>query len=151
MLRIAKEPDLPLVMDTARKFFKSTDYGHLMIDEEALEEMVRDFVTGDNRERIALVWGPEGKVQGCLAGQLVAVPFLKKKSAVECMWWVDEELRGSNVGIDLLEAFEYWGKLQGAAFIQMACLSNSTGKVLDRFYKRRGYKLTELTYTKEIS
>lgn len=151
MLRIAKEHDLPIVAGLARKFFKNTQYGYLNMDDEALENLVREFVTGDNRERVCLLWESNGKVTGCLAGQLVSVAFLNRKAAVECMWWVEPEQRGTSAGVDLLEAFEFWAKLQGADFMQMMCMPDRIGKALDRFYKRRDYTLTELTYTKEIN
>lgn len=150
MLRIAKERDLQIVASMATKFFQNTQYGHLDMDQEGLEALVKEFISPANRDKVCLLWEEGGVTVGCIAGQLVSVPFLGRMAAVECMWWVEPGHRGGPVGEDLLVAYEYWAKLQGADFMQMMCMADKTGKVLDRYYKRRGYSLTELTYTKEI-
>lgn len=151
MLRIAKELDQPIVTQLVEKFFKNTQYGYLPVDHEALNSLAGEFLQGDNRQKICLLWEKEGKVQGIIGGQMVSVPFLNRKAAVECMWWVEPEARGTEAATSLLDAFEYWGKLQGADFMQMMCMPDRVGKALDRWYTRRGYRLTELTYTKEIT
>lgn len=151
MLKLATETDLHTVMDMASQFFQSTQYGDLNIDPEGMEDLVRGFVTGDSTERVCILWEEDGKVVGSLAGQLHTIPFLGRTVAVECMWWVDPAHRGGPAGTELLGAFEYWSKLRGAHFVQMMCIADKTGKVLDRFYTRRGYTQTELTYTKELA
>jgi GNAT superfamily N-acetyltransferase len=149
MLRLAKEKDHAVVKALCKKFFQETEYAHLSVDDTYVDELITAFLVED-KTRVVLLWEPNGEVHGILAGQLHHVPFLNRKVAMECMWWVDPEARGSQAGPQLLDAFEYWADLQGADILQMMSMPNRIGKALDRYYKKRGYKLTELTYTKEL-
>lgn len=150
MLRIAKDTDHDVVYELIRKFFSQTRYGHRDIDEEGAKATVTSFLQSDNREKICLLWEKMGIPVGIIAGQIHPLPFLGAKVAMECLWWVEPEERGSPAGVDLLDAFEYWAKLQGADFLQMMSMPDMTGKLLDRLYRKRGYDLTEIAYTKEL-
>lgn len=150
MLRIAREQDHKTVVEMSSAFFKDTQYGDLEIDETGHDATVSSFLHPEDREKICLLYELDGKPVGCIAGQVTPIPFLNRKVASECMWWVHPDYRGTTAGIDLLDAFEYWADLQGANFIQMMCMPDRTGKLLDRLYKKRGYRLTEITYTKEL-
>lgn len=150
MLRIAKEQDHPTVVEMSRAFFKDTQYGSLEIDEAGHNTTVSSFLNPEDRDKICLLFEADGKPVGCIAGQVTPIPFLNRKVASECIWWVHPDYRGTLAGVELLAAFEYWAGLQGANFMQMMCMPDTTGKLLDRFYTRRGYRLTELTYTKEL-
>lgn len=151
MLRLAKITDHDVVYDLVKKFFSQTRYGHRDIDEEGAKATVEAFLNSDNRERVCLLWEKHGIPVGIIAGQIHPLPFLSAKVAMECLWWVEPEERGTSAGLELLEAFEYWAHLQGADFIQMVSMPDSTGKLLDRLYKKRGYNLTEISYTKELN
>lgn len=150
MLRIAKQQDHATVVEMSKAFFRDTQYGSLPIDEEGHNATVSLFLVPEDRERVCLLYDLDGKPIGCIAGQVAPIPFLNRKVASECMWWVHPDYRGTQAGVELLTAFEYWAGLQGADFMQMMCMPDRTGRLLDRFYTKRGYRLTELTYTKEL-
>lgn len=150
MLRLANDQDHEVVLNLVKTFFSQTKYGHRPLDEEGAKDTVVGFLQSDNREKICLLWEEEGKAIGILAGQIHPLPFLGAKIAMECLWWVDPYKRGSEAGVQLLDAFEYWATLQGADFLQMMSMPDRTGKLLDRFYRNRGYTLTEIAYTKEL-
>lgn len=150
MLRLGTEGDENVIFSLVQKFFRQTKYGHLPIDYIETSSLIRSFVSGLNDDLICILWEKENKVTGILAGQIQVIPLLGRKVAVECLWWVDPEDRGSEAGAQLLDAFEHWAKLRGAEMIQMMSLPDRTGKALSRYYRKRGYDLTEVTYTKEL-
>lgn len=150
MLRLGKERDVNVILGLILEFFGHTKYGHLPVDYIATSGLIRDFVNELNEDLVCILWEVNGKVTGILAGQIQTIPLLNRKVAVECLWWVEPEARGSEAGEQLLDAFEHWAKLRGADMVQMMSLPDRTGKALSRFYRRRGYDLTEVTYTKEL-
>lgn len=68
----------------------------------------------------------------------------------EMFWWVDEDHRGSRSGVSLLKSLEDWAKSRGAKSFSMIHTPNLGPKGLADFYKRRGYKEWDHTFTKEI-
>lgn len=69
-------------------------------------------------------------------------------TAVETFWFVDPTHRGE--GIALFNAFEQWGNEQGCKKLAMIHLSDSYPEILERLYKRRGYKLVEKHYVRSL-
>lgn len=150
MLRLAKESDIDLVVRLCREFFQQTQYGRIPLDDSSIRELCLTFLRPNNPDRVCILWD-SGPHYGIIAGQLSAIPFIQRKVATECLWYLDTDIRGGRGGGDLLDAFEHWASLVGADLIQMMCMPDQTGKLLDRYYKKRGYSLTELTYTKELN
>lgn len=70
------------------------------------------------------------------------------RMAIETFWFVDRAHRGE--GIKLLDAFEGWGASMGCAKLAMVHLVDSMPQALEKFYLRRGYRLAELHYLKEV-
>ncbi len=68
--------------------------------------------------------------------------------AVESYWYVHPDHRGG--GQMLLDRFESFAKEQGCKRALMVHLEDSHPESLKRLYGRRGYKLVEQTYMKEI-
>lgn len=68
--------------------------------------------------------------------------------AVETYWYVMPEHRGS--GIQLLDYFERWAKDNGCDCTALVHLSDSMPDILEKVYEKRGYKLLEKHYIKEV-
>lgn len=68
--------------------------------------------------------------------------------AVETYWYVMPEHRG--VGIQLMEHFEQWAKDNGCDAVAFVHLSDSMPEILQKVYEKRGYKLIEQHFLKEI-
>ncbi len=71
-----------------------------------------------------------------------------EKIAVETFWYVLPEFRG--IGIKLLDEFEKLAKENSCDNIAMVHLEDSSPEVLERLYKKRGYKLVERHYVRVI-
>ena len=70
--------------------------------------------------------------------------------AVETFWFVYPEYRQKGVGVELLNAFEEWGRSNGCEKVAMIHLVDSYPDVLKRFYEANGYHLAELHYVKDL-
>lgn len=89
-----------------------------------------------------------GVIVGGLAGLIFPDINNGQKTAVECFWFVNKADRGH--GTLLLNVFEQWAtncKCQKLALIH---LEDSFSETLKKLYSRRGYKLVESHYIKEI-
>jgi len=81
---------------------------------------------------------------GCVIGEDLHFP---RTLAIETYWFVQEEFRGR--GIALLNYFESWAESKGY-IPAMIHLADSYPESLKRLYLKRGYKLVETHYIKEI-
>ena len=141
MLKIATIDDLSLVLDLSMKFANAIPYKDY-IDEEVVKATLTDILTGDKDRKICLLYGEVGFITG------VAAPFMFGTDllATELAWWVEPEYRSKKVGLELLEAFEFWARKIGCKLISMACLDEKVAAL----YESKGYTLYERAYLKEI-
>lgn len=84
--------------------------------------------------------------KGMIGGVFVPFIYTGEFQAIELCWWVDESIRHTGVGKELLRAFEDYAIGQGCKYITMISLDDQVGKV----YEKLGYALTERTYMKEL-
>lgn len=139
MLRVANISDLGLVLKMAKKFIDTTDFKD-KVREKVLDELVID--TLRNPGAVVLIHSDKGMI----AGQVVPFQFTAEPTAVELCWWVEPEHRNSKIGLELLQAFEYWAKKKKCKTITMVSLTED----LDKFYKKQGYTLIEHVYMKDV-
>lgn len=139
MLKIATRDDLTLIRRMAYEFMESTEMKHYAYEDD-LNAVIDSLLDRDGS--IVLLHGEDGMI----AGTLSKFPFGPYVVATEMAWWVNPDKRKSNVGRDLLEAFEFWAKKVGADMVHMVSLDDSVGK----FYEKKGYKLLERAYIKAI-
>jgi GNAT superfamily N-acetyltransferase len=102
------------------------------------------------RGQVFLLCKEDGEVQGALG--CIKGPDLHNGEmvAVETFWYVLPEYRGDFGSIQLFLAFEKWAKDQGCVRKAMIHMIDSHPKQLQRLYERRGYKLIEQHYEKEV-
>lgn len=106
------------------------------------QKMIRE-----KRAAMFILWSDEDEMiggLGCIIGPDIHYP---RTIAVETYWFVKPEHRGG--GIKLLEHFENWGKGK-CDYVAMIHLADSMPDSLEHLYLRRGYKLTEKHYMKEV-
>jgi len=139
MLKIATRDDLTTIRRMAYEFMESTEMKHYAYEED-LNAVIDSLLDRDGS--IVLLHGEDGMI----AGTISKFPFGPYIVATEMAWWVNPDKRKSNIGRDLLEAFEFWAKKVGADMVHMVSLDDSVGK----FYEKKGYKLLERAYIKAI-
>lgn len=70
-------------------------------------------------------------------------------TAVETFWFVDPGHRGK--GLMLLDEFEKWAARQECTKVAMIHMVDSHPDILEKLYIRRGYKLVEKHFVKEVT
>ena len=141
-MKIATIDDLPEVLDMSMKFMATTGYTKYS-DEQTISNLIETIVTGPQDTMIILLLPGVG----FLAGQASPFVFGQGIIASEIAWWINEDQRKSGAGVELVEAFEYWAEnVAGCSLISLTGLDDSIGK----FYEKKGYKLYERAYMKEL-
>ena len=141
-LRIATEEDMEMLKHYSINFLSTIEYKNYY-DKETLDSLILDILKAPKDKYMCLI--AEG---GMIAG--FAQPFLFNKDilvASEIAWWVEPDMRGTGLGQELLEGFEYWAKEKaGCKLVTMVSLDETLGK----FYEKNGYKLYERAYMKDL-
>lgn len=88
------------------------------------------------------------RMVGLIAGEVNSLDIAKDKIFNERVWFVLKEFRG--FGKSLLDAMEKKLKDESIKFSVMVHLGGGNAKILERFYKSRGYEVMETHYIKQI-
>jgi GNAT superfamily N-acetyltransferase len=119
---------------------------HIEVDVEYAQKRYLAMVASGMMTVFAMKRG--GIIVGGLAGLVCPDINNGKKLAVECFWFVNEADRGK--GLLLLDAYESWAKSEGCDKMALIHLEDSFPDKLKKLYERKGYKLVESHYVKEI-
>ncbi|NOS67897.1 MAG: hypothetical protein HOO67_06090 [Candidatus Peribacteraceae bacterium] len=92
----------------------------------------------------------DGKLVAALGMATTLDPNSGILMALEQFWYVMPTHRKTRVGLDLFRAFGDEGERVGAKRLVMVHLANLTPESLHTFYERKGYRLVEQTFWKEI-
>ena len=148
ILRKAEVSDKEQIVDLVKQFFEESlgNYG-LRLSLETINETIANIVT----TQVGFVADKEGKLVGCAGAQLAPSMFDKTQLiGQEFMWYVTKEERKTSVGLRLLKKLEEECISRGASLVIMGCMGNLYVDVLDRFYKRNGFKTLEKQYIKTV-
>lgn len=96
----------------------------------------------------ALVYTPNGVIQGLLLAVKFQHPFGDVWMAKDTMWWVEPAHRGL-VAIRMLGLYEAWTKEQRCSYAGMAGMGEDPN--IDGLLKRRGYTPVEKNYLKKVN
>src|SRR5262249_54830370 len=92
-----------------------------------------------------------GRPVGCLMGRTHEWIFSREKVAAELLSWVDPEYRGTTIACDLQQTFNEWAVSLGADILQMSMAVTDQAPLIDRYYRRQGFKHTESHYLKRLT
>lgn len=124
------------------KFITTTGYAAYS-DEETIRSLAHHLVTGPQEQMLILI----NPGIGMLAGMSSPFVFGPHLIASEIAWWIEPDKRGQKAGEELVDAFEYWAKNKaGCTLITLTSLDDKVGK----FYEKKGYKLHERAYMKDL-
>jgi|SRR5687767_7102640 len=141
-MKIATLQDFEEIKGMAMKFMSTTGYTEYS-NEETISQLIYNILTGEQNKMIILLKPGVGFLAGMSSPFLFGPHFL----ASEVAWWINEDKRKDGAGAELVDAFEYWAKnVAGCTMITLTSLDDSVGK----FYEKKGYKLYERAYMKEL-
>ncbi len=141
-MRIATIEDHDEVLEMSLKFMDSTGYTEYS-NEATISNLINTILSGKQNEMIILLKPGVGFLAGMSSPFVFGPHFI----ASEIAWWINEDKRKDGAGAELVEAFEYWAKnVAGCTMITLTGLDDEIGK----FYEKKGYKLYERAYMKEL-
>lgn len=135
MCREATYKDLPTIIKFLRAFHKASCYSNEPFDPVYTAETVECLM--DDPRAVIFIHDT-----GIIGGGLDDCWFNGEPYAAELFWYAESK------GIELLKAFENWAKDQGAKSVTMVHLSSEDR--VSKIYKRRGYKVLEHAFSKEL-
>jgi hypothetical protein len=147
-LKLAEEKDREDFIKMSLNFFEASPFNSMTFDRDGLDAFF-DLSIASKREAIViLLVSEEGKNVGMVAGIAQPPLFSKDIVATELAWWVDEEYRKTRKSIELLLAFDDWGKRIGAFGNCLASIEGFSPPSVDKYYTNIGYSRTENSYFK---
>lgn len=104
-----------------------------------------------NREDFAvLVLECNSEIVGMLITFVAPCFFSDAIQATEIVWYIDPEHRGSKKAYEMLDLFEEWAGAKGAVCTNLMNLDVLNADKVAKIYYKRGYKLAENTFVKEL-
>jgi GNAT superfamily N-acetyltransferase len=145
MIRTAQTyADVRMVAEYMKQFEQATEY--VKVDVEYTSSAYWDLV----QDGVATLFIMEES--GQMIGGLGAIKYPDlhdgKMMAVESFWFVAPEHRGK--GLKLFATFEEWALQEGCKKLAMIHMVDSYPDILEKLYMRKGYKLVEKHYVREV-
>lgn len=139
MIREATRDDIPMIMEIGRRFADEAGVTQQVgWDDESVEGLVGNLI--DHEDGIMLVGD-----KSILGGLVYAHPFNRHRRIFQELFWRSE----GREGLKLLVEAEKLASAKGASRSLMLDVASMPGA--ERIYERRGYSLTERTFTKELT
>lgn len=137
----------------ARKFYDHSPYvGVVDYDESKISDVLVTMFDNPTERIAILVVNDEGQSVGMLCGMVSEILFSRERIATELAWWMDPEYRANRIGIELINAFEYWARHKAQCkFVQLSTIETEQVERISKFYKRKGYDLFERGFVKVIN
>ncbi len=146
-IRKATLADVPVIVAMSARFYPTTHYAEWCEMDEA---SVAGLATGLIENDVFYVAERDGELVGMIG--LMIAPFLfnqNRKFAVEIVWWVAPDARGSRIASQLLAVVEQPCRDAGADRIQMVHMPNSPPQAA-ALYRHAGYAESEISFTKDL-
>lgn len=143
--------DLAALMSLAVEFVKESPFQELVPEteahfKEAFEALTDMVVNGV----VAIAYKDDGKPAGAIGGYITPYWWRRDKLiALEMMWYVKPESRGSKAALKVLRTFESEAKAGGAHYSLMQAGIVEGGAAVS-FLRRTGYKVQGPMCMKEL-
>lgn len=148
-LRHATLADVPILVDHAYKLYQQSTYSYVSWDRDRAQQMIEKAIVEGGKDFLVLLSYDGDKIVGGVMAYAFEPLFSRERVAVESYLWLDEEFRTSRRGSELLDAYEYWCKLVNVKIAQVGLLASADPRMA-KFYERRGYRVGETVYYKEL-
>lgn len=150
MIREATIDDVPELMRMTKNFYDNSHFPEFAnYNKDTMIHLLIQMIS-DEGAMMLVAEGDEGLV-GTLAILIYPYYFNHEVfTAQELWWWVDEEVRGSSIGVKLLKESEKLLQEIGVSHFTMMSITSSSADKVNNMYEKMGYKLTEYSYIKEL-
>ena len=151
IVRNAIAEDLPRYLPLGQAFHAASPmHSALPFDVEGFSDFFLQAVQNPNLG----VWLAEdnGVVIGITGALLYPMYFSPTSMVVqELWWWLAPEARGKGAGQALFNVIESWATAKNATAIFMVALEDANAEKMAQIYTRKGFRLMERTYMKEVA
>lgn len=150
IVRSAHPDDVPELLRMGREFYafaRCADHG-LGYDEESLSQTFEELALNG----LLAVADQGGRAVGMVAALLIPWYADRRQAVAQEVWlWADPAARRLGAGRLLLDALEAWAEAHGAALVQMATPGVvQVDPVVERWYRRRGYRFVESAWARRV-
>lgn len=139
--------DFPALCDLGQMMHKEGSFSHLKFSKPRLLETFKCYMSDPDRIGIIAMQGE--KPCGMIGGYVSKYYFSEELVANDIAWFVVPELRGTQVGLRLLDAFEEWAKSKKVSELRIGISTGVNMEAFDRLMKKRGYSMVGANYRLE--
>jgi hypothetical protein len=139
---IMTQADIPATMDLCRSMHAESAYSFLAFDDHKVTTMINRYLSDNAVYFACLASRRDGKKVGILAGYLGTYMFCNAKLAIDQIFFVLPEFRGSRAALVLQREFRAWAIRQGARELSIGISTGVDVERTGRFLKRLG--MTEM-------
>lgn len=146
-LKIAEMSDVSKVVDMCLSFHESSPFHTFPFEVEKVHEFVQGMLASNTKNAIIFLSMDNTTPVGMLLACATECLFSRQKWATELALWVEPKHRSYGRFSELEGAYTYWAKnVAGCKLVSLAALDDQTEKL----YHRKGYRLTEQSYSKAL-
>lgn len=147
MIRLATLRDIPVLVKMVDRFVREEMPDPPEPDPEVIEDTLLLLIQQQNQYGMVVVAEKDGKICGLVCATTTPSAFSRGLHAIELAYYVLPEHRKSRIWRDLIKTYEDWAReIAKADYATVAFLDQRVGKL----YERLGYRLTEVSYKKEL-
>jgi len=151
-LRHAEETDFENISNSVFKAFTESPYkDQYTFNQQRVVSVLKHMHSLGKQGAILLIAEDKEKnIVGLFLAMLSFTSAGLEPMASEILWWVSPDYRKTRLSITFIEAFEFWASKLGVTKLVLGSMENNHVNAIDKFYRKRGYTLTERTYFKEL-
>lgn len=141
--------DIPRILPMVRKFYTdSIEAMGLPYHEESVEKSAKALAA----QHLALYAETvDGELIGVLGGMVLPWPMDHNYIVFqEILFYVERKYGAFGIGHKLIDGIELYCKQSGISMVVMGALGNRNAIKMDNYLTRRGYKVMETHYMREV-
>lgn len=152
MIRLAEQKDIPELVKMLLAFQSEAGcYDQITPCEKSLSNFMAGIIT--NADADAAVYEVDGIIAGATA--ILAYPSWfnqAQKVGQELFWYIKPEYRGKyGMAMRMFKWLERWAEDHKLQALTVASTGTLKVEKLGEFYEKRGFKMWDVLYTKEVS
>lgn len=144
-LRLATSEDLPALLLLVMEAQKETPF-NLPFSAERVLQVLNELL----QNGIVICYIRNDQIAGLICGLTTYTPASLELIAAELLWYVHPDHRKSRGALKLMDAFEYWAWTKGCSAVTIGNIANTKMDATGKLYERKGYRLVEQSYMKNL-
>jgi GNAT superfamily N-acetyltransferase len=135
------------LIELGREMHSESSFSELEFEPKRVLETF-EWYLGDESRTAIIAWKGDNPV-GLYAGYISKYYFSNDTVASDIAWFVTKKLRGTRVGLRLLDRFEEWALEKGVKEVRIGYSTNINPKAFNSLMEKRGYQVVGANYRLE--